>query len=505
VRVVRVFAQILLFCTNATHFLLSDHRAVVAIHCSTGRDRTGVLCCSWLMFVGHCKTAPEALALFARRRSGRQNPDGTYQMALRGASLLRALRNVERLLKFNIPISATERVLRRVRLQNRKSDGARVPLALSLQVRCWGMTIFDSEQQTEDSNMQHGRDIVWNLPELTVSNDFVVYVLSSETRREGKGFFKRRSTRRVELMVSLHTGFVAAGNARERLVRDEIDFMSPDSARDFSDPELAMELDFSDQPTSMLESLRWARKMMMMHGRRESFDQGTVILDSGTDSRVLYLLVSGTVSQRVDETHGQNGSATTLGLLFAGDFFGFGAFFIGLPEVLHIASSDCVVMMLHLDEGKQLDGQSRSLREITSTRWSEADPLNDGATFERPELYRLEGFSAEDILRFFKTLSQFLAMQTAERQRPSATSRPAERSFNSHLDAQRRAIEAQALHKFRLPVNEACIHIQRCIVYDPADEVVGMRVIFLSNYIMIDQNWTGDDVSAADSMVNHLQ
>jgi hypothetical protein len=42
-------------------------------------------------------------------------------------------------------------------------------------------------------------------------------------------------------------------------------------------------------------------------------------------------------------------------------------------------------------------------------------------------------------------------------------------------------------------------------VYDPADEVVGMLVIFLSNYIMIDQNWTGDDVSAADSMVNHLQ
>jgi len=61
--------KILPFCTDVKEWLGGGDDRVVAIHCKAGKGRTGFLICCYLMHIGVCSTAAEALVYYAERRT----------------------------------------------------------------------------------------------------------------------------------------------------------------------------------------------------------------------------------------------------------------------------------------------------------------------------------------------------------------------------------------------------------------------------------------------------
>src|SRR4051812_34333501 len=65
---------------------------IIAIHCKAGKGRTGLMTTSYLLFVGCCKTAAEAIEFYGKRRT--TNGEG-----LTIASQIRYLGYFEKLLQ----------------------------------------------------------------------------------------------------------------------------------------------------------------------------------------------------------------------------------------------------------------------------------------------------------------------------------------------------------------------------------------------------------------------
>ena len=63
-------ADVLIFCENSAHFLFTDEKKVLILHCDSGRDRSGVFAASFLLYAGHSPSAAKAIKLFTLRRTG---------------------------------------------------------------------------------------------------------------------------------------------------------------------------------------------------------------------------------------------------------------------------------------------------------------------------------------------------------------------------------------------------------------------------------------------------
>lgn len=66
-----------MFCRNVDEFLVmfdEEPRSVVAVHCKAGKGRTGLMVSCYLLHSGLCRTARQALELYARKRT--QNKKG---------------------------------------------------------------------------------------------------------------------------------------------------------------------------------------------------------------------------------------------------------------------------------------------------------------------------------------------------------------------------------------------------------------------------------------------
>jgi PTEN phosphatase family protein len=61
--------QLLRTCAHIAHWLAAHAENVVAIQCKGGKGRTGTQLCSALLYLGTCKSAADALALFAEART----------------------------------------------------------------------------------------------------------------------------------------------------------------------------------------------------------------------------------------------------------------------------------------------------------------------------------------------------------------------------------------------------------------------------------------------------
>ena len=57
------------FCRGCEEQSRLNPEIVFAFHCRGGKGRTGLMICSWLLWSRHCRTADEALELWARRRT----------------------------------------------------------------------------------------------------------------------------------------------------------------------------------------------------------------------------------------------------------------------------------------------------------------------------------------------------------------------------------------------------------------------------------------------------
>lgn len=56
-------------CRDCEEQARLNPEVVFAFHCRGGKGRTGLMLCAWLLWSRHCRTADEALELWARRRT----------------------------------------------------------------------------------------------------------------------------------------------------------------------------------------------------------------------------------------------------------------------------------------------------------------------------------------------------------------------------------------------------------------------------------------------------
>jgi hypothetical protein len=66
------FSQLVAFVERAALIVDDDPKAVLAIHCSSGRDRTGVMVSAWLLYSTFADSADDAMAWFAAKRVGKR-------------------------------------------------------------------------------------------------------------------------------------------------------------------------------------------------------------------------------------------------------------------------------------------------------------------------------------------------------------------------------------------------------------------------------------------------
>lgn len=63
------FVMMIEFCKCVDDWLAQDPDNVVAVHCKAGKGRTGLMIAAYLQYAGICKSADEALAFFADKRT----------------------------------------------------------------------------------------------------------------------------------------------------------------------------------------------------------------------------------------------------------------------------------------------------------------------------------------------------------------------------------------------------------------------------------------------------
>ena len=69
-------AAMISWCRELEAAAARDAHSVFAVHCRGGKGRTGLMVCAWLLWSGSCKTADEALELWAKR------PSATHAMTI---------------------------------------------------------------------------------------------------------------------------------------------------------------------------------------------------------------------------------------------------------------------------------------------------------------------------------------------------------------------------------------------------------------------------------------
>ena len=63
------FELIFDFCKAVDEWLKLDPLNVVGVHCKAGKGRTGLMICAYLVYIGECFTAEEALKYFGMIRT----------------------------------------------------------------------------------------------------------------------------------------------------------------------------------------------------------------------------------------------------------------------------------------------------------------------------------------------------------------------------------------------------------------------------------------------------
>lgn len=97
------------FCKNAKKFLDEDEQNIIAVHCKTGKGRTGILICCLLLYMNVFDTDKETLLYFGRMRS--ENGKGVTI-----PSQKRYVYYYEQILKLKMPHPVVKKYIKKIRM-----------------------------------------------------------------------------------------------------------------------------------------------------------------------------------------------------------------------------------------------------------------------------------------------------------------------------------------------------------------------------------------------------
>jgi len=476
--------DVLIFCVNAARYLIGDRRYVICLHCSDGKTRTGVMCASWLLFSGHRVTAEDALDLFAMRRSGKRGPGGRFSHGVSSPACRRVVHQVEELLYRNTPISPAERLLRRIIVA-----GALQKKCYSVVVQCQQTVVYDSCDDLAREGavlVGGGTGVAWEMQDLPVHGDTKVCLMVHSTRDPRRA---RRGNRRAAFFWTLHSNFIR--DDKQHLSKHEIDGPHKDTNDRLFPAGMTVTTHFAPRETRSSKAERHLtfNTRISRRGFRRRFARGETIVEAGSTAPFLFLVTRGVVAQVVMESWSSSAAdAETLivNLHGEGDIFGAGAFCLGLPETSHVAHSERVeVAVLKHHSHEEMQG---------SEGWEDEDagPKHNNV---------LRGFDADERAAFYQVLCEKLCQQyTSNVGRLRVLTRWT--SFDPQEDLLLDTLRTCAIKRFGLPQSEACTYVHRCVVQHE-EEPIGLRVIFLSHYLIIDQNETGASIRAPDHLLFH--
>ena len=457
-RCVPLMSDIMMFCANVERWLLSSYKNIVAIHCSDGTLRSGVMTCAWLMHCGHRMTAEDALDLFARRRSGGKGLDGSYTHKVDSPAATRCLHWLEQRLYCNVSLKMPYRVLKCLSV-----DGLLPGGCYSVEVKCQRLYVWDSfdgawggldggrailmagagPKQDGDKRIFHGGAgrITWDM-DVQVWGHVQVSVFkhaSGSTKRA------RPEDRTLAFYLTMHTAFVEPSSNILTFRKKDLDIAHQDDGhKNFSkslSAEVVLDNEGSSEKTAIGATIENMVALFNKKGSEpESYRLGQTIIKGGGVQRKIYMVKSGIVAQVVMESAGssfiEEAETVIVDLFGPGDVFGACGFCLNLPDTQHVCRSHkCEITCLEASE-TVLDDEGH-------------DDIPNCSIPERVALYK--GIAA---ILSKRHLNMFFQVTNHSRVT----------SFHSRDDQLLDGLQRRACKMFRIPFDEPAVYVHRCKV-----------------------------------------
>ena len=509
--------DLLIFCENAVHYLLLDELNVILLHCDAGRDRSGVFAGSFLLYSGHCTSSREAISLFTNARFGQISHHDVSQQVMAGASLTRMVKYVEDVIHGSREFSPVELAIDRIHFPGMTSFSG-----LTLQVSCNGVVLFDSSDEasnqafdTKDGIGKHSAAPGFLLSPIVIQGDTSIAVFRQ--RKQPSASNATGIERHPDFLVQFHTAFVQVTGTTRRAVtfaRDDIDFVGG------PEQDIEVAVSFAEEDPKSMKMLERFRSLIRSHGVITNYKKGDVIVQRGELVPCIRLLLQGHVSEiaprdimsHVESVSGKQSESdlvsvsdvTTVGIYGRGQLFAFRAFCAGIPDCKCLcASRTCQVASIELnwlEESEEAIEAMEQKKRAKAEDVTEKD-LEEQASGHSNSRWHLPGISDQELPGFLKVLSQQLLWQVLSIERTRQTFSTATQ-FNEKVDLMMERVEKSAINLFRLPAHEKCVHIQRCEVCERGgNDNVANRVVFLTNYILLDRRLDGETPNMSTDMV----
>ena len=211
-------AQLVAFVERVGKVIDEDPKTCIAVHCKSGRDRTGVMIAAWLMYSGFASSAEDAMAWFVARRTGARGP-ARISEAIPMPSQQRYVRYMESALRAG-GFQNRRTTMRRVTLTSCPNMDGRGGGLLSLSVHEDGQEVFNTLRDGRDgllSARAEDRDAAFDV-DVQLAGDVRISL-----------YHRDPLAKRDELccFVCFHTGFVAAD--REVFPKEAVDVAASDA------------------------------------------------------------------------------------------------------------------------------------------------------------------------------------------------------------------------------------------------------------------------------------
>ena len=207
--------DVLMFCENAMHFMYVDESRIIVLHCNSGRERSGVFACAFLLYSGHCANAKSAIRYFAQKRVGHLSLT-EEDSVLEGASLRRVVEYVDSVLHDKRTFAPTELLLGGIQF-----SGLMFARGMSVIVTCKGIVVLDTNDKGSSVKVgKSGSSVTWN--PVIVAGDTQVAVFTEGRKAQ---FQNARGGLQVpDFFVHFHTAFVRKQKSFT-FERHDIDFV----------------------------------------------------------------------------------------------------------------------------------------------------------------------------------------------------------------------------------------------------------------------------------------
>lgn len=365
--------ELMLFCSNVERWLLGDVHNIVALHCSDGATRSGIVACAWLLHSGHRMARQDAMDLFARRRSGQRGSDGDYSHKVDSPAGARVLGWLEERLYKNVSIAWVERTLQRVEV-----DGLLPGSCYSLTVVCGRLSLFDSFDRRHTPTGSKGWGLMrndsvgtrvsrgmsmeqvmggsddtlvfaggpgpktWQIG-TAIKGDVRVCVWRHPTSNPKKA---RADQRTLALFFTLHTMFCDPDSVSASFSKDELDIAHRDKGNSKFAPTLRAVAHLKAKGEAPSEKTVVQQKLVELFEksgvRHKTYRKGQSIVEPGSVHKALLMVKSGIVVQVTMESTSSSlteAETVVVAMYGPGDIFGAGGFCLSLPETAHVAHS----------------------------------------------------------------------------------------------------------------------------------------------------------------------